>query len=128
MESVLYLLQENTPAISKQQGILHDGPVMAAVTEGDTKVTVERELVSQVEEEDMEALLGTYVLCFKLIILPSSELITSSLSGFKIVFQCSSYKQNKESIVVPKSLLGEITIIIRNKLWSRFLCAERCNI
>lgn len=69
----MHLLQENTPAISKQQGILQDGPVMAAVAEGDTKVTVERELVSQVEEEDMEALLGTYVLYFKLIILPSSE-------------------------------------------------------
>jgi hypothetical protein len=32
------------------------------VTEGDLKVTVEKELVSQAEEEDMEALLGTYVL------------------------------------------------------------------
>lgn len=71
LEFILLLLQENTPAISKQQGILQDGPVMAAVTEGDTKVTVERELVSQVEEEDMEALLGTYVLYIKLIILPS---------------------------------------------------------
>lgn len=31
------------------------------MTEGDMKVTVEKELVSQAEEEDMEALLGTYV-------------------------------------------------------------------
>jgi hypothetical protein len=31
------------------------------VTESDLKVTVEKELVSQAEEEDMEALLGTYV-------------------------------------------------------------------
>lgn len=31
------------------------------VTEDDLKVTVERDLVSQAEEEDMEALLGTYV-------------------------------------------------------------------
>ncbi|KAK6130950.1 hypothetical protein DH2020_035312 [Rehmannia glutinosa] len=53
---------ENTPAITKQQGIFHDGPVMAAVAEDDEKVTVERELVSQAEEEDMEALLGTYVM------------------------------------------------------------------
>lgn len=62
LEFVLCLLQENTPAIPKQQGILQDGPVMSAVAESDTKVTVEKELVSQVEEEDMEALLGTYVL------------------------------------------------------------------
>ncbi|KAK6115856.1 hypothetical protein DH2020_008125 [Rehmannia glutinosa] len=54
--------KENTPAITKQQGIFHDGPVMAAVAEDDEKVTVERELVSQAEEEDMEALLGTYVM------------------------------------------------------------------
>ncbi|KAG6406392.1 hypothetical protein SASPL_133992 [Salvia splendens] len=51
--------KENTPAISKQQGVVQDGPIVAAVAETDTKVTVERELVSQVEEEDMEALLGT---------------------------------------------------------------------
>ncbi|KAG6408696.1 hypothetical protein SASPL_131715 [Salvia splendens] len=54
--------KENTPAISKQQGVVQDGPIVAAVAETDTKVTVERELVSQVEEEDMEALLGTYVM------------------------------------------------------------------
>ncbi|PIN19113.1 Exocyst protein Sec3 [Handroanthus impetiginosus] len=54
--------KENTKGITKQQGILQDGPVKAAVTERDMKVTVERELVSQAEEEDMEALLGTYVM------------------------------------------------------------------
>ncbi|KAL0366146.1 UNVERIFIED_CONTAM: Exocyst complex component SEC3A [Sesamum radiatum] len=54
--------KENTPAVTKQQGTLQDGPVMAAVAEDDMKVTVERELVSQAEEEDMEALLGTYVM------------------------------------------------------------------
>lgn len=37
-------------------------PVAEAVTESELKVTVEKELVSQAEEEDMEALLGTYVL------------------------------------------------------------------
>ncbi|KAL0392014.1 UNVERIFIED_CONTAM: Exocyst complex component SEC3A [Sesamum radiatum] len=52
----------NTPAVTKQQATLQDGPVMAAVAEDDMKVTVERELVSQAEEEDMEALLGTYVM------------------------------------------------------------------
>ncbi|KAH6756549.1 exocyst complex component sec3A [Perilla frutescens var. hirtella] len=55
--------KENTPAVPKQQqGILQEGPAMTTVAESDTKVTVERELVSQVEEEDMEALLGTYVM------------------------------------------------------------------
>ncbi|KAL2521032.1 Exocyst complex component SEC3A [Forsythia ovata] len=54
--------KENTPTITKKQGNLQDGPVAASVAEGDTKVTVERELVSQAEEEDMEALLGTYVM------------------------------------------------------------------
>ncbi|KAK4434477.1 Exocyst complex component SEC3A [Sesamum alatum] len=54
--------KENTPAVAKQQGTLQDGPVMAAVVEDDMKVTVERELVSQAEEGDMEALLGTYVM------------------------------------------------------------------
>ncbi|KAL6504662.1 Exocyst complex component S3A [Orobanche hederae] len=54
--------KDNTPAITKQQGLPQDGPAMAAVAEEDMKVTVERELVSQAEEEDMEALLGTYVM------------------------------------------------------------------
>ncbi|CAI9753443.1 unnamed protein product [Fraxinus pennsylvanica] len=54
--------KENTPTITKQRGDLQDGPVAASVAEVDTKVTVERELVSQAEEEDMEALLGTYVM------------------------------------------------------------------
>lgn len=43
---------------------MQEGPVAATVTESDLKVTVEKELVSQAEEEDMEALLGTYVLLF----------------------------------------------------------------
>uniref|UniRef100_A0A2P2MSA0 Exocyst complex component SEC3A isoform X2 n=1 Tax=Rhizophora mucronata TaxID=61149 RepID=A0A2P2MSA0_RHIMU len=53
--------KENTPVASKQ-GTKQDGPVVATVTESDMKVTVEKELVSQAEEEDMEALLGTYVM------------------------------------------------------------------
>ncbi|KAI8003891.1 Exocyst complex component SEC3A [Camellia lanceoleosa] len=53
--------KENTPTITKQSN-LQDGPVAATETEGDLKVTVEKELVSQAEEEDMEALLGTYVM------------------------------------------------------------------
>lgn len=56
-------MQENTPTVTKltTQRNLPDGPVVATVTESDLKVTVEKELVSQVEEEDIEALLGTYV-------------------------------------------------------------------
>ncbi|KAG8377709.1 hypothetical protein BUALT_Bualt08G0061000 [Buddleja alternifolia] len=54
--------KENTTAVTKKQGNFQDGPVMDALTDGDMKVTVERELVTQAEEEDMEALLGTYVM------------------------------------------------------------------
>ncbi|THF94909.1 hypothetical protein TEA_007615 [Camellia sinensis var. sinensis] len=54
-------LLENTPTVTNQR-TLQDGPVAATETEGDLKVTVEKELVSQAEEEDMEALLGTYVM------------------------------------------------------------------
>jgi hypothetical protein len=47
-----------------------DGPVVlpSAVTEIESEGTVERDLVSQAEEEDMEALLGTYVLSFSLLL------------------------------------------------------------
>ncbi|XP_059637425.1 exocyst complex component SEC3A-like [Cornus florida] len=55
--------KENTPTITKQRTVQDgDGPVVATMTESDLKVTVEKELVSQAEEEDMEALLGTYVM------------------------------------------------------------------
>ncbi|KAL7150391.1 hypothetical protein ABFS83_05G108900 [Erythranthe nasuta] len=54
--------KENTQAVTKRQGDPEDGPYYTEVTEGDMKVTVERELVTQAEEEDMEALLGTYVM------------------------------------------------------------------
>lgn len=47
--------------MSTTQRSVQDGPVAATVTESDLKVTVEKDLVSQAEEEDMEALLGTYV-------------------------------------------------------------------
>ncbi|KAF5739414.1 Exocyst complex component sec3A isoform 1 [Tripterygium wilfordii] len=53
--------KENAPTVTTQRN-LQDGPVAATVTESDLKVTVERELVSQAEEEDMEALLDTYVM------------------------------------------------------------------
>ncbi|XP_008220740.1 PREDICTED: LOW QUALITY PROTEIN: exocyst complex component SEC3A-like [Prunus mume] len=53
--------KENTPAVTNQ-GDMQEGPAASTVTERDLKVTVEKELVSQAEEEDMEALLGTYVM------------------------------------------------------------------
>nr|GMD89082.1 Exocyst complex component SEC3A [Ipomoea batatas] len=58
------LWAKNTAAvISKQKGgDLQAVPVAAVEAEADMRVTVERELVSQAEEEDMEALLGTYVI------------------------------------------------------------------
>ncbi|XP_022772342.1 exocyst complex component SEC3A-like isoform X1 [Durio zibethinus] len=53
--------KENTPSVTTQRN-QQDGPVATTVTESDLKVTVEKDLVSQAEEEDMEALLGTYVM------------------------------------------------------------------
>ncbi|KAK4796491.1 hypothetical protein SAY86_028817 [Trapa natans] len=56
--------KENTPTVTRitAQRNFPDGPVAAAITESDLKVTVEKELVSQVEEEDIEALVGPYVM------------------------------------------------------------------
>ncbi|TYH45348.1 hypothetical protein ES332_D11G258600v1 [Gossypium tomentosum] len=53
--------KEHTPSVTTQKN-QQDGPVPSTVIEGDLDVTVEKELVSQAEEEDMEALLGTYVM------------------------------------------------------------------
>ncbi|CAN6447700.1 unnamed protein product [Victoria cruziana] len=50
----------HTPSVASQaKAQIGSTPVMEP---NDLKVTVERELVSQTEEEDMEALLGTYVM------------------------------------------------------------------
>ncbi|CAM8926185.1 unnamed protein product [Rhodiola kirilowii] len=54
--------KENIPTATISQRSLLDEPVPTSITERDLKVNVERELVSQAEEEDMEALLGTYVM------------------------------------------------------------------
>ncbi|KAJ7007332.1 hypothetical protein NC653_006392 [Populus alba x Populus x berolinensis] len=54
--------KENTPTVPKQMNQQDGVPVAATATESDLKVTVERELVSQAEEEDMEALLGNYLM------------------------------------------------------------------
>ncbi|KAM0903150.1 hypothetical protein ACQ4PT_018925 [Festuca glaucescens] len=39
-----------------------DGPIESVFAEAESEVTVEKDLVSQAEEEDIEALLGTYVM------------------------------------------------------------------
>ncbi|KAK7268143.1 hypothetical protein RIF29_20830 [Crotalaria pallida] len=54
--------KENTPKVSTKNKQQDDGPVESATTEVELKVNVEKDLVSQAEEEDMEALLGTYVM------------------------------------------------------------------
>ncbi|KAG6525625.1 hypothetical protein ZIOFF_015587 [Zingiber officinale] len=53
--------QENNTAVSSQI-ITHGGQDASGLIQGHSQVTVERDLVSQAEEEDMEALLGTYVM------------------------------------------------------------------
>ncbi|KAK9129980.1 hypothetical protein Sjap_010467 [Stephania japonica] len=54
--------KENTATVTTTQTATQDGPAASVVIEDDLKVTVEKDLVSQAEEEDMEALLGTYVM------------------------------------------------------------------
>ncbi|OIW20288.1 hypothetical protein TanjilG_08248 [Lupinus angustifolius] len=54
--------KENRPSVSTPRNVQDGGPVASSVPETELKVNVEKELVSQAEEEDMEALLGTYVM------------------------------------------------------------------
>ncbi|KAJ8467007.1 hypothetical protein OPV22_029559 [Ensete ventricosum] len=53
--------KENTTAVNNQLSA-EDGQDASAMIQSNAQVTVERDLVSQAEEEDMEALLGTYVM------------------------------------------------------------------
>ncbi|KAJ8465146.1 hypothetical protein OPV22_027698 [Ensete ventricosum] len=53
--------KENTPSVINRVNA-QDGPAASVTQQNDLKVTVEKDLVSQAEEEDMEALLGTYVM------------------------------------------------------------------
>ncbi|KAL5704965.1 Exocyst complex component S3A [Ranunculus cassubicifolius] len=62
VEMALWAKENTTSVTSHQATPSQDGPVQSIVTEDDMKVTVEKDLVSQAEEEDMEALLGTYVM------------------------------------------------------------------
>ncbi|KAJ1265696.1 hypothetical protein BS78_08G095500 [Paspalum vaginatum] len=53
--------KENTP-VKVTQVSSKDGPVESVVLEAESHVIVEKDLVSQAEEEDIEALLGNYVM------------------------------------------------------------------
>ncbi|CAA7393847.1 unnamed protein product [Spirodela intermedia] len=53
--------KENKPSVTAQVKA-EDGPAAALTAQIDSEVTVEQDLVSQAEEEDMEALLGTFVM------------------------------------------------------------------
>ncbi|XP_027354856.1 exocyst complex component SEC3A-like [Abrus precatorius] len=54
--------KENKPAVSTQSNQQDGASVESAVTDAELKVNVEKELVSQEEEEDMKALLGNYIM------------------------------------------------------------------
>ncbi|GAB2271876.1 Exocyst complex component S3A [Dionaea muscipula] len=60
VEMALWAKENKTVVVTDHMNF-RDGPVTVAA-EKDLKVTVEKELVTQAEEEDMEALLGTYVM------------------------------------------------------------------
>ena len=51
-------MQDNTTT-KATQAATKDGPIESFFTEAESQVTVEKDLVSQAEEEDIEALLGT---------------------------------------------------------------------
>ncbi|CAO2827144.1 unnamed protein product [Amaranthus hypochondriacus] len=62
VEMALWAKENTTTTAITNQMISEDGLDSATTAEKDLKVTVEKDLVSQAEEEDMEALLGTYVM------------------------------------------------------------------
>ncbi|KNA03776.1 hypothetical protein SOVF_205820 isoform B [Spinacia oleracea] len=62
VEMALWAKENTTTSTTSNQVNSEDGPVPTTMAEKDLKVTVEKDLVSQAEEEDMEALLGTYVM------------------------------------------------------------------
>jgi exocyst complex component 1 len=51
-------LKENTPTVTDEV-TSDNGPTTEAAVKREIKVTVEKDLVSQAEEEDMESLLDT---------------------------------------------------------------------
>ncbi|XP_021749462.1 exocyst complex component SEC3A [Chenopodium quinoa] len=62
VEMALWAKENTTTTTTTNQVNSEDGPVPTTMAEKDMKVNVEKDLVSQAEEEDMEALLGTYVM------------------------------------------------------------------
>lgn len=62
VEMALWAKENTTTTATTNQVNSEDGPDPTTITEKDMKVNVEKDLVSQAEEEDMEALLGTYVM------------------------------------------------------------------
>lgn len=100
-------MQENTPAINKQKGgNLQAVPVAAVEAEADMRVTVERELVSQAEEEDMEALLGTYVTFFPLFLkVTYSQDLVRDLNGIY-----TSYSSFLEPLLSSLSMTWNIGV------------------
>ncbi|XP_062182580.1 exocyst complex component SEC3A-like isoform X1 [Phragmites australis] len=53
--------KENTP-VKVTQVSTKDGPIETVALDADSQVAIEKDLVSQAEEEDIEALLGNYVM------------------------------------------------------------------
>lgn len=51
------LFQENTP-VKVTKDTSKDGPIESVALDAESQVTVEKDLVSQAEQEDAEALLG----------------------------------------------------------------------
>ena len=95
---LMVLIQENTPKVTNQAKA-QDGPVASVLTQSDSKVTVERDLVSQAEEEDMEALLGTSVLSLL-------------LHFFYLIFFCLRDANNSYSHAVMRSYLNKANTFI----------------
>ncbi|TKW00418.1 hypothetical protein SEVIR_8G107200v4 [Setaria viridis] len=60
VEMAIWAKENTTTKVT--QVISKDGPVESVVLEAESHVTVEKDLVSQAEEEDIEALLGNYVM------------------------------------------------------------------
>ncbi|KAL9359671.1 hypothetical protein Peur_047794 [Populus x canadensis] len=91
--------KENTPAVPKQTNQQDGVPVAATVTESDLKVTVERELVSQAEEEDMEALLGNYLMG-----IGEAEVFSESLKRELLALEAA----NVHAILESEPLIEEV--------------------
>ncbi|KAK9164050.1 hypothetical protein Syun_004952 [Stephania yunnanensis] len=91
--------KENTATVTTTQTTTQDGPAASVVIEEDLKVTVEKDLVSQAEEEDMEALLGTYVMG-----VTEAEAFSERLKRELLALEAA----NVHSILETESLIDEV--------------------